>query len=295
MADIIHLHINSKNQQFNSVTNTFQVNLPAEFVKINEGDWFLQVNNFYSIYNWYNLQEDYNDQYNIYVDGVKSQHRFSEGNPRVTDIMKILNAKHSTIFTTTYDYMKNKLFYRNIAAVEVIIEPVTCGKFMGLYDNQQYILSSEGNYGNTVVNVAGDKSLLLHIKNSDFVLANTSLDNLDEDLEGNFNASQIIVNIPLNVPPFSLIHYSSTGDILDRHRVLSIGSSIQNFSIVITNEHGKVIPNMTDFTISLSFIREDNLSDNDKTLKVLSTMAESLNDIFTMLMTFFREVRMKFF
>jgi hypothetical protein len=166
---------------------------------------------------------------------------------------------------------------------------------MGLYDNQQYILSSEGNYGNAVFNVAGDKSLLLHIKNSDFVLANTSLDNLDEDLEGNFNASQIIVNIPLNVPPFSLIHYSSTGDILDRHRVLSIGSSIQNFSVVITNEHGKVIPNMTDFTISLSFIREDNLSDNDKTLKVLSTMAESLNDIFTMLMGFFREVKMKFF
>ena len=183
-SDIIHLHINSKNQQFNSITNTYNINLPPEFVKINTGDWFLQINNFYTIYNWYNLQKDYNDSYNIQINDIfVSNYTLKEGNPRVTDIIKILNTRHADIFRVSYDYMMKKLLFVNIAPNDntITIEPLTCGKFLGLFDDKKMNVLTEGNYGDSVVNVSGDKSLLLHIQNADFVLANTSLDNLDED------------------------------------------------------------------------------------------------------------------
>lgn len=293
--DIVHLHINSKNNQYNSSTGSYGIYLPAEMVKIDEGDWYLQINNFYTINNWYCLQSNYNDAYILNVNGVETTYQLPEGNPRVTDIVTYLNNTHNTLMKVSYDYIKNKLYFYNLSGGSLKIKPVTCGKFIGCFDDI-YLDILTGTFSNSVVNVSGDSVLLFHITNSDFGLTNLSLDNLNNDDEtGLFKASQIILTVPINVPPFSLINYSSTGDILDRHKIYSQSSSIQNFHIQITNEHGKIIPNMVDYNLSLSFIRQDEQYHNQQIVSSLNKIGMKLNDIFILFMNFVTDIKNRFF
>jgi hypothetical protein len=120
-------------------------------------------------------------------------------------------------------------------------------------------------------------------------MINASLNNLDQDEDGAFNESQIILTVPINVPPYSLISYSSTGDILDRHRIFLHSKSIQGFNIYITNEHGVIIPNLTDYNISMSFFSEE--TEVNQSFK----MVEILNDIFILIGNFIQELKAKFF
>ena len=146
--------------------------------------------------------------------------------------------------------------YKNTSQSSVFIRPVNSGKFLSLFDNVEFEITTQGVYSNSIVNVSGDSTLLIHIINADFTMINASLNNLDQDEDGAFNESQIILTVPINVPPYSLISYSSTGDILDRHRIFLHSKSIQGFNIYITNEHGVIIPNLTDYNISMSFFSE---------------------------------------
>lgn len=284
MTDIYHLHINTANDSFTN--NNYRVNLPSNNLILND-DSYLQINNFFCIKNWYNLQIGYNDKYIVYINGVENEFSLGEGNPRVTDIVRILNTYHSTYLTCSYDYMRNKIFFRNISNDTVIIKPINCGRFISLFDDLEYEVSSLGDYGNHVVNVSGDSTLLIHIVNSDFALINPSMDNLNQT-NGTFNESSIVLALPINVPPFGLISYSSSGDDLDRIKIAAINQSVQGFNIYITNEHGAIIPNLTDYTISITFLK--NISQNN-TSKVI----EILNDIFIMIGNFISEFKNRFF
>jgi hypothetical protein len=235
------------------------------------------------------MQQNYNDKYILIVDGTETAYSLGQGNPRVIDIINILNASHSGIFTCNYDYMRNKIFYKKTSASSVYIKPINCGKFMSLVDNILFEITTEGDYSNTIVNVSGDSTLLIHIVNADFTMINASLNNLDQDREGDFNESQIILTIPINVPPYSLISYSSSGDILDRHKIYLHSKSIQGFNLYITNEHGQIIPNLTDYNISMSFFDEQ--TEINQSFKIV----ELLNDIFILLGNFIQEFKVKFF
>lgn len=287
MSEIFHLHINTAND-LNS-NNNYRVILPSNRLVLGNNS-YLQINNFFCIKNWYNLQTNYNDSYVVIIDDVETVFSLGEGNPRVTDIVNILNATHSEYFTVNYDYMRNKLFYKNIhETATVSIKSISCGKFIGLIDNQNLNITTQGVYSSTVVNVSGDSTLLLHLQNSDFTLSNPSLNNLDQDADGNFNESSIILTLPINVAPYSLISYSSSGDILDRHKIYPHSHSIQGFNIYITNEHGHIIPNLSDYTISMSFVNED--EQENQSLKIV----ELLNDIFLLIGNFIQEFKQKYF
>jgi hypothetical protein len=285
--NIHHLHINTKNDQLND-NNNYRINLPSNRIVL-DGDAYLQINNFFCIKNWYALQQNYNDKYVVSIDGVETVYSLGEGNPRILDIVNILKAAHSGVFTCNYDYMRNKIFYKNTSQSSVFIRPVNSGKFLSLFDNVEFEITTQGVYSNSIVNVSGDSTLLIHIINADFTMINASLNNLDQDEDGAFNESQIILTVPINVPPYSLISYSSTGDILDRHRIFLHSKSIQGFNIYITNEHGVIIPNLTDYNISMSFFSEE--TEVNQSFK----MVEILNDIFILIGNFIQELKAKFF
>jgi len=285
--NIHHLHINTKNDQLNA-NNNYRVNLPSNRIVLDENA-YLQINNFFCIKNWYSLQQNYNDKYIVIVDGAETVYSLGEGNPRILDVVNILKTAHSDLFTCNYDYMRNKIFYKNISQSSVFIRPINSGKFLSLLDNVDFEITSQGVYSNSIVNVSGDSTLLIHIINADFTMINASLNNLDQDEDGAFNESQIILTVPINVPPYSLISYSSTGDVLDRHRIFLHSKSIQGFNIYITNEHGVIIPNLTDYNISMSFF--DEKTEINESFKIV----EILNDIFILIGNFIQELKAKFF
>ena len=150
---------------------------------------------------------------------------------------------------------------------------------------------TEENFGGSTVAIQQGTGISVNVTEESIytISLNASLNNLDQDEDGAFNESQIILTVPINVPPYSLISYSSTGDILDRHRIFLHSKSIQGFNIYITNEHGVIIPNLTDYNISMSFFSEE--TEVNQSFK----MVEILNDIFILIGKFIQELKAKFF
>ena len=63
-----------------------------------------------------------------------------------------------------------------------------------------------------------------------------------------------ILSVPVNVPPQSLISYNNEdGGNSFTHLITQTREDIDHFSLVVVNEKGQEITNMTDYIILLQF------------------------------------------
>ena len=95
-----------------------------------------------------------------------------------------------------------------------------------------------------------------------------------------FVPSDIIFCQAIDVPPYALIQYNNedAGDSF-QYRLKQI-RGIKNFNLIVKNQDNEVIPKMTDYLLTLQFVKHKSI---DKTTSILEKILDYFKQIFMMI------------
>jgi len=102
-------NINSKNK------NQIEVLIKDGLISCkNEEDFYISVISFNTLYSFYQVMDEYNNQFNVIRNGISTSYKIPYGNISVTTIIDFFNSiKNSTDIVIAYDKIKNNFLFQN--------------------------------------------------------------------------------------------------------------------------------------------------------------------------------------
>lgn len=293
MFEKVNVFINSKNRAANEVVSNFNVAIPDALLRLyNKNEyWTLNVNYFSCFNSWYNCQTNFNDQFQIiYYDNENNINeimnlRLSEGNPDVYDIKNQLNKLLKNHVNVNYDKPKNIYIFKRTSIVttdkhKLYLNIINAEDFLGFSKNKRNILIElpllTDVFSEKPINVIGDEAITISI-NGDASLETSTIDNFSTK---EYMASDIIFCQPIDVPPYSLLQYANedSGDSF-QFRLKPI-KDIKYFNLKIKNQDNEIIPTMTDYILTLQFIKHKT---QNKTETLLESILDYIKQMFMMM------------
>lgn len=293
MFEKVNVFINSKNRAANEVVSNFNVAIPDALLRLyNKNEyWTLNVNYFSCFNSWYNCQTNFNDQFQIiYYDNENNINeimnlRLSEGNPDVYDIKNQLNKLLKNHVNVNYDKPKNIYIFKRTSIVttdkhKLYLNIINAEDFLGFSKNKRNILIElpllTDVFSEQPINVIGDEAITISI-NGDASLETSTIDNFSTK---EYMPSDIIFCQPIDVPPYSLLQYANEdgGDSF-QFRLKPI-KDIKYFNLKIKNQDNEIIPTMTDYILTLQFIKHKT---QNKTETLLESILDYIKQMFMMM------------
>ena len=293
MFEKVCVFINSKNRAANEAVSNFNVAIPDALLRLyNKNEyWTLNVNYFSCFNSWYNCQTNFNDQFQlIYYDNEDNVNetinlRLTEGNPDVYDIKNQLNKILKTHVNVNYDKPKNIYIFKRTSIItnekhKLYLNIINAEDFLGFSKNKRNTLIElpllTDVYSDQPINVIGDEAITISI-NGDASLETSTIDNFSNK---EYVPSDIIFCQPIDVPPYSLLQYANEdgGDSF-QFRLKPI-KDIKYFNLKIKNQDNELIPNMTDYILTLQFIKHKT---QNKTETLLENILDYLRQMFMMI------------
>ena len=293
MFEKVNVFINSKNRPENEPVSNFNVTIPDALLRsYDKGEyWTLNVNYFSCFNSWYNCQTNFNDQFQlIYYDNQDNINetinlRLTEGNPDVYDIKNQLNKILKTHVNVNYDKPKYIYIYKRTSIItndkhKLYLNIINAEDFLGFPKNKRNTLIElpllTDVYSEHPINVIGDEAITISI-NGDVGLETSTIDNFSTN---EYIPSDIIFCQPIDVPPYSLLQYANEdgGDSF-QFRLKPI-KDIKYFNLKIKNQDNELIPNMTDYILTLQFIKHKT---QNKTETLLENILDYLRQMFMMI------------
>lgn len=293
MFEKVCVFINSKNRAVNEAVSNFNVAIPDALLRLyNKNEyWTLNVNYFSCFNSWYNCQTNFNDQFQlIYYDNEDNVNetinlRLTEGNPDVYDIKNQLNKILKTHVNVNYDKPKNIYIFKRTSIVtnekhKLYLNIINAEDFLGFSKNKRNTLIElpllTDVYSDQPINVIGDEAITISI-NGDASLETSTIDNFSNK---EYVPSDIIFCQPIDVPPYSLLQYANEdgGDSF-QYRLKPI-KDIKYFNLKIKNQDNEIIPTMTDYILTLQFVKHKT---HNKTETLLESILDYLRQMFMMI------------
>lgn len=293
MFEKVCVFINSKNRPENEPVSNFNVTIPDALLRLHDKEtyWTLNVNYFSCFNSWYNCQTNFNDQFQlIYYDNQDNINetinlRLTEGNPDVYDIKNQLNKILKTHVNVNYDKSKNIYIFKRTSIItndkhKLYLNIINAEDFLGFPKNKRNTLIElpllTDVYSEHPINVIGDEAITISI-NGDVGLETSTIDNFSTN---EYVPSDIIFCQPIDVPPYSLLQYANEdgGDSF-QFRLKPI-KDIKYFNLKIKNQDNELIPNMTDYILTLQFIKHKT---QNKTETLLENILDYLRQMFMMI------------
>ena len=293
MFEKVCVFINSKNRAANEAVSNFNVAIPDALLRLyNKNEyWTLNVNYFSCFNSWYNCQTNFNDQFQlIYYDNEDNINetinlRLTEGNPDVYDIKNQLNKILKTHVNVNYDKPKNIYIFKRTSIItnekhKLYLNIINAEDFLGFSKNKRNTLIElpllTDVYSEQPINVIGDEAITISV-NGDASLETSTIDNFSNK---EYVPSDIIFCQPIDVPPYSLLQYANEdgGDSF-QFRLKPI-KDIKYFNLKIKNQDNEIIPTMTDYILTLQFIKHKT---HNKTETLLESILDYIKQMFMML------------
>lgn len=293
MFEKVCVFINSKNRAANEAVSNFNVAIPDALLRLyNKNEyWTLNVNYFSCFNSWYNCQTNFNDQFQlIYYDNEDNVNetinlRLLEGNPDVYDIKNQLNKILKTHVNVNYDKPKNIYIFKRTSIItnekhKLYLNIINAEDFLGFSKNKRNTLIElpllTDVYSDQPINVIGDEAITISI-NGDASLETSTIDNFSNK---EYVPSDIIFCQPIDVPPYSLLQYANEdgGDSF-QFRLKPI-KDIKYFNLKIKNQDNEIIPTMTDYILTLQFVKHKT---HNKTETLLESILDYLRQMFMMI------------
>jgi len=293
--DKVNVYINSKNRATNENVSNFHVIIPDGLLRLYDKNeyWTLNVNFFSCFNNWYNCMKDFNDEFELIYhnsSGIQTSvfnFQLTEGNPDVYDVKTNLNTLLSGHVTVMYDKSRNVYIYKRSSdnpittnRTKLYLNIINAEDFLGFPKSKRNTLIelplSTNVYSEQPINVVGDEAITITV-GGDADLEGNTIDNFGTN---NFMASDIIFCKAIDVPPYSLLQYNNEdgGDSF-QYKLKQI-REIRNFNLIIKNQDNEIIPKMTDYVLTLQFVKHKNI---DKTPFLLEKILDYLKQIFMMI------------
>ena len=290
--DKVNVYINSKNRAANETVSNFNVVIPDSLLLLHDKNeyWTLNVNFFSCFNNWYNCMKDFNDEFeliyhnNIGVQTEVIKCKLTEGNPDVYDVKNNLNALFSGHLTVTYDKPRNVYVYNRSSLIttnrtKLYLNIINAEDFLGFPKSKRNTLIElpllTNVYSEQPINVVGDEAITITV-NGDADLEGNTIDNFGSN---NFMASDIIFCKSIDVSPYSLLQYNNADGGDSFQYKLKQVREIRNFNLIVKNQDNEIIPRMTDYILTLQFVKHKTV---DKTTSILEKILDYLKQIFMM-------------
>jgi len=293
MFEKVCVFINSKNRAENETVSNFNVAIPEALLRLYNKDeyWTLNVNYFSCFNSWYNCQTNFNDQFQlIYFDNDNNINeiinlRLTEGNPDVYDIKNQLNKLLKNHVNVNYDKPKNMYIFKRISIVtsdkyKLYLNIINAEDFLGFSKNKRNDLIElpllTDIYSDQPINVIGDEAITISV-NGDVSLETSTIDNFSSNV---FVPSDIIFCQPIDVPPYSLLQYANEDGGDSFHFQLKPIKDITYFNLKVKNQDNEIIPTMTDYILTLQFIKHKT---KNKTDSLLENILDYIKQMFMMM------------
>jgi hypothetical protein len=291
--DKVNVYINSKNRSSSETVSSFNVNIPEGLLRLYNKDeyWTLNINFFSAFNNWYNAMDNFNNQFQlVYHDnnGIETERlnfKLTEGNPDVYDVKNDLNKLLKTHVNVNYDKPRNvyKFMRSSITTTnrtKLYLNIINAEDFLGFPKTKRDTLIElpllTDVYSEQPINVVGDEAITISI-NGDASLEGNTVDNFGTY---EYVPSQVIFCQAIDVAPYALLQYNNedAGDSF-QYRLKQV-REIRNFNLTVKNQDNEVIPKMTDYILTLQFVKHRS---TDKTASLLETISDYLRQIFMMI------------
>jgi hypothetical protein len=235
--------------------------------------------------------KDFNDEFELIYhnnSGVQTEVincKLTEGNPDVYDVKTNLNALLKNHVTVNYDKPRNIFVYKRSSVTttdrtKLYLKIINAEDFLGYPISKRYVLIElpllTNVYSEQPINVVGDEAITITV-NGDADLEGNTVDNFGSK---EFVPSDIIFCQAIDVPPYSLLQYNNedAGDSF-QYRLKQI-REIKNFNLIVKNQDNEIIPKMTDYLLTLQFIKHKTI---DKNTSLLTQILDYLKQIFMMI------------
>ena len=219
--DKINIYINSKNRDLSEQISNFTVRIPQNLLRLSQGEYFtLNVNGFYCYNSWFNCIDNFNNEFHIIIKNIDNEviqtyvYKLNDGNPNVNDVKSNLNNLLLNKVNITYDKQRNKFIFKRTLAVStqnyrMYLKIINSEDFLGFYESDrdiEILLPYLQNvYSNNIINILGDKAIIIKI-NGDCILAGNTVDNFGTET---YEPSNIIFMKPIDVPSNGLLKYNN--------------------------------------------------------------------------------------
>ena len=234
--------------------------------------------------------KDFNDEFeliyhnNIGVQTEVIKCKLTEGNPDVYDVKNNLNALFSGHLTVTYDKPRNVYVYNRSSLIttnrtKLYLNIINAEDFLGFPKSKRNTLIElpllTNVYSQQPINVVGDETITITVS-GDADLEGNTIDNFGSN---NFMASDIIFCKSIDVSPYSLLQYNNADGGDSFQYKLKQVREIRNFNLIVKNQDNEIIPRMTDYILTLQFVKHKTV---DKTTSILEKILDYLKQIFMM-------------
>lgn len=251
--------------------------------------WTVNVASFNMIKSFYAVQNYLNNGVNIWLKN-KSTGDFdepyfraiSEGNYTVRTLIVELQTIFFGLIDVTYDSRLNKFVFKRLASIpdteyadpndyDVYIEPINSSVFLGIPNNEKFLITAEGVKSTNFINVNGYTTMML--KMSGDVSIDNSLMNITNS---HYEINKVLAIIDLQqVRPMDSIIFANQND--NNNSVYKISNKkISSFTIEIVNENNIPFPQMSDYILNLCFEKKSQQND---LLQVIKSILTRLNDL----------------
>lgn len=292
MSDKINVYINSKNKSAGETSSKFTVFIPENTLRLNQNEYFtLNVNGFYCFNSWYNVQDNFNNHFQLHIYNDNNQFVKSEdyyitpGNPSVLDLRTDLNYILAGNITVLYDRTTNKFRFRRILETsyedhKMYLVIKTAEDLLGFKRSQRDELIElpymEDVWSSYYVNVLGDEAIVISVS-GDILLDHNNVDNFGTS---EMKPTSVIFIKPIDVPSNSLLTYNNedAGDSFQYR--LANTDSINQFTLTVMNQDLERITDFNEYILNLQFIRHKK---NNDIVSVLNGILDYVREIYLMI------------
>jgi len=296
--------ISSQNRQPNESIYNFSIDYPDGILLCKENEYMeLNVLSFDMANTMYNIN-DTNDHFQITLDNanIKNIH-LKHGNYSVKTLLKEFQDIFSqnvipessvlhTFFGTYADALTIECVYNDTTntytfkkvidlplgitlpiAFSLYFKPITCGALLGMTNNVEREITANGMQSG-LINLIDYNKIIVHTEGISYYYSN--IENLSSSSNKQTLSNIIFWKSKADVNPYQLIKYNNEdGGTSFNYRIEN--RDITNISLVLKNERGELLTDVSDYLIVLQFIFYER-NDANKLLKSIEYMIRQIYD-----------------
>ena len=264
----INLYLNSVNRTIGDKPSSFEMVMANTLLTADTNEiFFLNVIQFNTFNNFYQVQKGYNTDFEILIYNHDNEFHDSiigeipEGNLTVYDILNYLKVLLSGIINISYDKIKNKFIFTAISSnanhAYIYLNIINCDLLLGfsrLKRLKPILLEHNINiYSEQPINVISITNIFVHVS-GDLYLNDENYDNHNSSEIDNNN---IIFSMAIDKPFNTCLSYNNIdGGNSFYYRLDNSKANINRFKLEIKDQFNQIIPNFPEYNMILQFTKK---------------------------------------
>jgi hypothetical protein len=269
----INLYLNSVNRTLGNSASSFEMVMANTLLTADTNEiFFLNVVQFNTFNNFYQIQTGYNTDFQIILEPTTGDNQIINGtipygNLSVYDILNYLQTLLNGLINITYDKLKNKFIftriintstlYNGIYISNMYLNIINCDSLLGYQRTSRNkiieFLYNVPTYSDQPINVISITNFFVHVS-GDLYLNDENYDNHNSSAIDNNN---IIFSMAIDKPFNTCLSYNNAdGGNSFYFRLDNSRTNINNFKLEIKDQFNQIIPNFPEYNMILQFTKK---------------------------------------